>query len=176
MKKLKKQLKQLQHAYSDLSCENAAYQHVLNKMVKRELTLEENLFTVQLDNASYKRLNDNLAISEANSIEHIIDLNNDLKVQEKIIITLEKTIGSAEIALDSNQEMRDKEVKQMEKEADNYKETISNLGNVVDTAKAMYDHLERTLRSAENALIYKEDLYDKALHAIGVLTIRAGVE
>ena len=102
MKKLKKQLKQLQQAYRDLDFERGF--------------LEDK-------NAAYKRLNDNLAISEANSIEHIIDLNNDLKVQEK-----------------------------------------------------MNAHLETILQSAESALIYKEDLYDKALHAIGVLTIRAGVE
>ena len=102
MKKLKKQLKQLQQAYRDLGfkhdCledENTDYQHLVDKMARKE----------KFDVGLIHRLSCEVAVLE-----------------------LENAI------------------------------------------------LNKSINSAESALIYKEDLYDKALHAIGVLTIRAGVE
>ena len=38
------------------------------------------------------------------------------------------------------------------------------------------EHLETTLQSCESALLYKDTKLDEAIHAVGVLSLRLGVD
>ena len=42
--------------------------------------------------------------------------------------------------------------------------------------KVIGEHLETTLQSCESALSYKDTKLDEAIHAVGVLSLRLGVE
>ena len=42
--------------------------------------------------------------------------------------------------------------------------------------KVVGEHLEATLQSCESALLYKDNKLDEAIHAVGVLSLRLGVD
>ena len=53
---------------------------------------------------------------------------------------------------------------------------ISELRSRLGDEVAINDHLEKTLMSCENALIYKDGLLDKAYRKIGEMVVEGGHE
>ena len=51
-----------------------------------------------------------------------------------------------------------------------------NLEHSEHCYKVVGEHLEATLQSCESALLYKDNKLDEAIHAVGVLSLRLGLD